>query len=241
MALDKLVDSSQLNGALSSTANAIRGKTDSQELLQWDMNEGFSDAVSAIVTLSEGSDDANAAASDLRVGKSAYVKGQKINGSMPDTVITEGTTTVNNTTATRGTWSQTLGYTAARTIGAAAFANEATSGETYVDISGTTSAPVLVAGDYLYVNKGWTDNLKISLAKLVPDGSDVKGHQEYLLLGHSAYDNDGTLVAGTIPTLASTDLTVSGKTITIPVMPQLSLRVWQMVTIVHQFLHTMFQ
>ena len=69
-----------------------------------------------------------------------------------------------------------------------------------MDISATSDAPVLVAGDYLYINAGYTDNLKISLAKLVPDGSDVKGHGEYILSGHSAYDNDGTLVAGTIQT-----------------------------------------
>ena len=82
----------------------------------------------------------------------------------------------------------------------ATFANSATSGESYVDISGTTAAPVLVSGDYLYINEGWTDNVKISLAKLVPDGSDVKGHSEYILSGHSAYDDDGTLVAGSIQT-----------------------------------------
>ena len=97
----------------------------------------------------------------------------------------------------------------------ATFANTATSGKTYTDIS--SSGPVLVAGDYLYINEGYTPYSKISLAKLVPDGSDVKDHNEYILSGHSAYDNDGTLVAGSIPTIASTDLTVDGKTVSVPV------------------------
>ena len=158
-----------------------------------------------------------AAAAQIRSGYSAWVDGAEVKGSLPNTSVTEGTTTVSSDTATRGEWSQTAGYTAARTIGAATFANEATDGTTYVDISGTTSAPVLVAGDYLYINKGWTDDLKISLSKLVPDGSDVKGHGEYIISGHSAYDNDGTLVAGTIPTLAASNVTVSGRTVTIPV------------------------
>lgn len=96
----------------------------------------------------------------------------------------------------------------------ATFANTATSGTTYTDKSST--APVLIAGDYLYINKGYTPDIKISLAKLVPDGSDVKGHGEYIISGHSAYDNDGTLVAGTIPTLVASDITVSGGTVTIP-------------------------
>lgn len=96
----------------------------------------------------------------------------------------------------------------------ATFANTATSGTTYTDKSST--APVLIAGDFLYINKGYTPDIKISLAKLVPDGSDVKGHGEYIISGHSAYDNDGTLVAGTIPTLVASDIIVSGGTVTIP-------------------------
>lgn len=114
------------------------------------------------------------------------------------TSVTEGTTTVSGSTATRGTASWGTGWITADNMGAAVFANSATSGKSYVDISDTTDAPVLIAGDYLYINKGYTDDLKISLAKLVPDGSDVKGHSEYILTGHSAYDNDGTLVAGTM-------------------------------------------
>lgn len=155
-------------------------------------------------------------AAALRSGYAGFINGNQVNGSMPDTVVTEGITTVSGTTATRGTWSQTAGYTALRTLDVASFGNEATSGHSYVDISDTTASPVLVSGGYLFINKGWTDDLKISLSKLVPDGSDVKGHSEYLLLGHSAYDNDGVLVAGSIPTKTSTDLTASGKTVTIP-------------------------
>lgn len=116
------------------------------------------------------------------------------------TSVTEGTTTVSGSTATRGTATWGTGWIETGAISAAQFANSGTSGTTYVDISDTTDAPVLVAGDYLYINAGYVDNLKISLAKLVPDGSDVKGHAEYILSGHSAYDNDGTLVAGSILT-----------------------------------------
>ena len=51
MALDKLVDSSQLDGALASTANAIRAKTGEEGLLTWDMDTGFSVAVGEIVAV----------------------------------------------------------------------------------------------------------------------------------------------------------------------------------------------
>lgn len=115
--------------------------------------------------------------------------------------VTETVTTVSGTSATRGTRSEGAGWKeTAETLTTAGFNSTGTSGHQYVDISATTAAPVLVSGDYLYIDKGWTDDVKISLAKLVPDGSDVKGHSEYLLSGHSAYDDDGVLVSGSIPT-----------------------------------------
>lgn len=121
--------------------------------------------------------------------------------SIKEQTVTETATTVSGTTATRGTRTESVGWNdTAETLDVATFANSGASGASYVDISDTTAAPVLVSGDYLYINKGWTDNLKISLAKLVPDGSDVKGHSEYILSGHSAYDDDGALVAGSIQT-----------------------------------------
>ena len=158
-----------------------------------------------------------ATAADIKSGKSAWVNGLEVQGTVANTSISEGTTTVSGSSATRGTATWSDGYISSGEMPAATFANEGTSGKTYVNISDTTSAPVLVAGDYLYINKGYTDDLKISLARLVPDGSDVKGHGEYIILGHSAYDNDGTLVAGSIPTLKATDVSVSGKKVTIPV------------------------
>ena len=59
--------------------------------------------------------------------------------------------------------------------------------------------PVDLIPDFIPI-AGYTDDLKISLAKLVPNGSVVSGHAEYILSGHSAYDNDGALVAGSIQT-----------------------------------------
>ena len=155
-------------------------------------------------------------AAALRSGYAGFINGSQVNGSMADTTVTEGTTTVSSDTATRGTWSQTAGYTAARTISAATFANTATTDVTYVDISATTAAPVLVTGDYLYINKGYTDNLKISLAKLVPDGASADLASNKILSGYSAYNNDGALIAGNIPTKTASNLSASGKTVTVP-------------------------
>jgi hypothetical protein len=45
MALDRVVDSAVLDGAMSATANAIREKTGSTERIAWNETKGFSDAV----------------------------------------------------------------------------------------------------------------------------------------------------------------------------------------------------
>lgn len=129
--------------------------------------------------------------------------------------ITEGTTTVSGSTATRGTLGLGQGWENGQTISAATFANTATSGTTYIDISNTTDAPVLVSGSYLFINKGWTDNLRISLAKLVPDGASADLASDKILSGYSAYDNAGTLIAGSIQskTAATYTPTTSNQTI----------------------------
>lgn len=82
------------------------------------------------------------------------------------------------------------------------FANSATSGVTYTDIS--SSAPVLVSGDYLYINAGYTPNVKISLAKLVPDADATNAPAKYILDGYTAFDNNGALIVGTMQTFDGT-------------------------------------
>ena len=112
--------------------------------------------------------------------------------------ITEGTTSVSGSTATRGTASWNTGWIQSGTMDAASFANAGSQGVEYVDISNTASAPVLVSGGYLFINKGYTDNLKISLSRLTPDGASADLTSSVILSGYSAYDGDGNLVAGSI-------------------------------------------
>lgn len=96
----------------------------------------------------------------------------------------------------------------------ATLANNATTGKTYAEQEG----PVLVSGDYLYINKGYIGDTKISLADLVPDGSNVKEGENSNLIYNtvSVYDNDGVLIAGTMGDaeygLASSDLTIANTT-----------------------------
>lgn len=145
--------------------------------------------------------------------------------------ITEGTTTVtgsaDNYTATRGTMSITNdGWisSSSTTFPTASFRNTPADGTTasnYVDISETSEAPILVTGDYLYITQGYTDNIRISLAKLVPDVDQITGGNtfaaaSYILTGYAAWNEAGEQITGSMPTLtlptSTTNSTVTGYT-----------------------------
>jgi hypothetical protein len=98
--------------------------------------------------------------------------------------------------------------------GLATFANTGTNGTSYTDISST--APMLVSGDYLYINSGYTGNVKISLAKLVPDWNTTLypyvASSSEMLSGYVAYDKDGGVITGNIPTITLPTSTASSAT-----------------------------
>ena len=48
MAYDKVIDSAKLDGAMSATADAIRGKTGGTAQIAWNESTGFASAVDAI-------------------------------------------------------------------------------------------------------------------------------------------------------------------------------------------------
>ena len=64
---------------LTSIADAIRAKTGGSAELEYPTE--FVSEIGGITTLAEGTADADAAAGDIRSGKSAYVNGVKVNGS----------------------------------------------------------------------------------------------------------------------------------------------------------------
>ena len=128
-------------------------------------------------------------------------------GTLITTSVTQNDTTVTTTgtdglptAVSRGTASWGTGWITNNSIAAATFAAAATADTTYIDISNTTEAPVLSSGDYLYINKGYVDNLKISLAKLVPDTITGKtmAPANYILTGYAAFDGSGTAINGTM-------------------------------------------
>lgn len=136
-----------------------------------------------------------------------HTSGGTVTASLPTTSVSTPDSSKNATSkiVTRADASWGTGYITSGTIDAATFAAEASSGVTYIDLSdGLDSSsnniiPEIPTGGYLYINKGYVDNFKISLARLLPDASAVNNLTgAYILSGHSAYDNAGNLIVGTI-------------------------------------------
>lgn len=140
------------------------------------------------------------------VGHTVTVDGTVVTNSAGDlttTSLTQGTSTLSadNATVTRGVLSVGTGWINSSTIQAATFTNMASSGVTYVDISATPAAPILISGDYLYINKGYTDNLKISLARLIPEGSGditISNTSDAIRTGYAFLNAEGGVVTGTL-------------------------------------------
>lgn len=107
-------------------------------------------------------------------------------------------------------------------IDAATLANAGTADKVYAEETG----PVLVSGDYLYINKGYIGDTKIPLADLVPNEANVSagvdGNSHLIYKTVSVYDKDGRLVAGTMGDAVLGDISandVSANISTVSVAP----------------------
>lgn len=107
-------------------------------------------------------------------------------------------------------------------IDAATLANAGTADKVYAEETG----PVLVSGDYLYINKGYIGDTKIPLADLVPNEANVSagvdGNSYLIYKTVSVYDKDGALVAGTMGDAVLGDISandISANVSTVSVTP----------------------
>lgn len=100
------------------------------------------------------------------------------------------------------------------------FTNAPVNGQTYTE--DTTANTVIPAEGYLYINKGWHDNTKISLGHLIPEIASNDAGDGHIRDGFKAYNENGQVITGTMPdvtptfTGGSVTATASGAVTTAP-------------------------
>lgn len=78
------------------------------------------------------------------------------------------------------------------------------------------TAPILTEDGYLYINEGYIENTKISLATLVPDDANITSENaEFVYNTVTAYDKDGKLIVGTMKDAKLGSITADDATATI--------------------------
>ena len=83
----------------------------------------------------------------------------------------------------------------------------------------TENSTAISSGGWLKIDAGWIPNTKISLATLIGDDINevtTTTASSNMLSGFRAYDKDGNVLIGNIPTKTSSNLSVSGATVTVP-------------------------
>lgn len=168
-------------------------------------SSGASVTITPKYTNTAGFKTANSTATNN--GGTTYWKIKTTSITQNNTTVTSTDSDSNPTAVTRGTATWGTGWITENNIGAATFKNAPTSGVTYIDISKTDEAPILTVldnngGGYLYIDKGYVDNLKISLARLIPDtldGNNISfAPANYILTGYAAFDAAGAQITGTM-------------------------------------------
>lgn len=169
------------------------------------------DAVTPVISKDNATNVSASAATTTQPGSGFYVAvgtaadSSSVTAAASVTSNGYGTTTSGQYSATDD--SATVTVNASGTtyipIAAGSLANEVASGKqasSYTDLS--SSGPIIPSSGYLYINEGYYADTKISLARLVPDDATITAATgaAYILSGQTAYDSDGALVTGTIPT-----------------------------------------
>ena len=236
MAADKLVDSAQLDGALTATADSIRAITGRTAVLSWDEDEGFKNELETIsvktgdnVTVSGPT--VTTAAGYYRSDVSKTVASGSVTANTPTIVNSTGVVTGSATVTEGYVTDATLSKTLQLTTKAAATYNTSTSDQSIAENRWLTGAQTIKAVTTSGIAAG---NIKTGVAIKVgdensagriasvtgtfTDSSTVSSGQTaaaagQMLSGYSAWV-DGAEIKGSIETKTASNMSVSGATVT---------------------------
>lgn len=149
-------------------------------------------------------------------------------GSVAQSTLKNGSTTISSGSTVDPGVTVTIGagyYPTARTVKAKALSDVTQSEATAVASLGTNTDGagegkiILASGGALKISAGYVpSDMYFSLAGLVPDDANITASEAspYILSGKTAYDKNGQLITGSIPTKTSSNLSADGATVTVP-------------------------
>ena len=151
-----------------------------------------------------------------------YPSSSTITAKLPTTSVSQNAWSKNSSnvlTTTYANWG--LGYITTGNIPAVTFSNAVSNSSSYIDLtnaktgSDTFYLPEVTTSRYIYISRGYIDNVAIDIGRFIPDISSNAAASDKILQGYSAYDGEGQLITGTIQSLASTTYTPTTANITI--------------------------
>ena len=157
-----------------------------------------------------------------------YYTGGTVTAQLPTTTVTSNAWSKNATSklisTTYANWN--AGYISnTGNIPAVTFRNTPDSNvSSYIDLTdaltstangGTYYLPEVTSSRYIYISRGYIDNVSIDIGRFIPDISSSAAVADHMLQGYSAYDGAGNLITGTIASLAATTYSTSSSDQTI--------------------------
>lgn len=157
-----------------------------------------------------------------------YYTGGTITAQLPTTSITQQAWSKNATskvvTTSGTTWR--AGYVSTSgNVDPVTFSNSASSGVTYIDLTdarvgsatGAFYLPEATTAGYIYINRGYIDNVMIDIGRFIPDFADADhaAGEDQMLQGFHAYDGEGNVLTGSIQSLGAQTYSVSSSNQTI--------------------------
>lgn len=149
---------------------------------------------------------------------SITVKSEATNGSAKAVATTSGVGMVSGTTTNEGTVDIEMTAPADKTVYIAGSEIHVAAKDADLAAYAENTTAIVPSEGYLTIEEGYIPATKIALATLVPDEANITAAEgaAYVLEGKTAYDKDGKLITGTIPTVVAAVSTEDGQKVAVP-------------------------
>ena len=193
---------------------AVSGNGDKLYLPEADVKATATEVTAASVTLSSTATVKTAASGDYKV----TVSGASTNGQAKAAASTTGVGMVSAADAAEATVATTVSDIADKVVYIQAGEIHVADKEAELSDFAENTTAVVPSEGFLTIAEGYYPATKIALSTLVPDDANITSAEgaKFILEGKTAYDKDGKLITGTIPTVTAAVSSSDGQSVTVP-------------------------